>query len=69
VALDQGGAMRRAHRAVHRALWPALLVLVALGLAMALWLRPPPKEVTSDQKTVISRLSSDYWSLITGHRP
>jgi len=59
--------MRRAHRAVHRALWPALLVLVALGLAMALWLRPPPKEVTSDQKPVTSSLASDYWLLITGY--
>jgi hypothetical protein len=61
--------MRRAHRAIHRALWPALLVLVAIGLAMALWLRPPPKEVTSGQKTVITRLSSGDWSLITGHWP
>jgi hypothetical protein len=61
--------MRRTHRVVHRALWPALLVLVALGLVLALWLRPPPKEVTSDQKTAISRLFSDHWSLITGQRP
>jgi len=59
--------MRRAHRAVHRALWPALLVLVAIGLALALWLRPPPKEVTSDQRAVIRGASSDHWSLITGH--
>jgi hypothetical protein len=59
--------MRRAHRAVHRALWPALLVLVAFGLAMALWLRPPPKEVTSDRKPVTSSLASDYWSLIAGY--
>jgi hypothetical protein len=35
--------MRRAHRTVHRALWPVLAVLVMLGLATALWLRPPPK--------------------------
>jgi hypothetical protein len=35
--------MRRAHRTVHRALWPVLAVLVMLGLAAALWLRPPPK--------------------------
>jgi hypothetical protein len=35
--------MRRAHRSAHRALWPALAVLVLCGFAMALWLRPPPK--------------------------
>jgi hypothetical protein len=59
--------MRRAHRSVHRALWPVLAVLVMFGVAMALWLRPPPKAVTSDQKSVI-RSASDHWSLITGHR-
>jgi len=35
--------MRRSHRSVHRALWPVLAFAVALGLAMALVLRPPPK--------------------------
>jgi hypothetical protein len=35
--------MRRAHRKVHRALWPVLAVLVMLGVSMALVLRPPPK--------------------------
>src|SRR5712692_3755971 len=35
--------MRRSHRSVHRALWPVLALAVALGLAMALVLRPPPK--------------------------
>jgi hypothetical protein len=35
--------MRRAHRSVHRALWPALGLAVMFGLAMALWLRPPPQ--------------------------
>jgi hypothetical protein len=35
--------MRRAHRSVHRALWPVLALAVGLGVAMALWLRPPPK--------------------------
>jgi hypothetical protein len=58
--------MRRAHRAVHRALWPALALLVIFGVAMALLLRPP-KSVTSDQKSVIRTVSSDHWSLITGH--
>jgi hypothetical protein len=59
--------MRRAHRTIHRVLWPVLAVLVLCGLAAALLLRPPPKSVTSDQKTVTSRLSSGDWSLITGH--
>jgi hypothetical protein len=58
--------MRRAHRTVHRHLWPILAVLVLLGLAAALWLRPP-KAVTSDQRSVNSKLSSDHWPLITGH--
>jgi hypothetical protein len=35
--------MKRAHRSVHRALWPVLAVAVAFGLAMALVLRPPPE--------------------------
>jgi hypothetical protein len=34
--------MRRSHRSAHRALWPVLALLVALGFAMALALRPPP---------------------------
>jgi hypothetical protein len=36
--------MRRAHRLVHRILWPALIVAVALGFTLALALRPPPDE-------------------------
>jgi hypothetical protein len=28
---------------VHRAIWPALFVVVTLGLTCALVLRPPPK--------------------------
>jgi hypothetical protein len=35
--------MRRSHRSVHRALWPVLALAVMFGLAMALWLRPPPE--------------------------
>jgi hypothetical protein len=58
--------MRRAHRSVHRALWPALALLVMFGVAMALWLRPPPS-VISDQKPATSRVASDHWSLTTGH--
>jgi hypothetical protein len=34
--------MRRAHRSVHRALWPVLALAVAFAFAMALVLRPPP---------------------------
>jgi len=33
--------MTRKHRSVHRLLWPALALTVALGFAMALYLRPP----------------------------
>jgi hypothetical protein len=57
--------MRRAHRTVHRALWPLLAVLVLLGLAAALWFRPEPG--VSDQKSVIRTVPSDYWLLITDH--
>jgi hypothetical protein len=35
--------MTRAHRSVHRALWPVLTFVVALGLGLALMLRPPPE--------------------------
>jgi hypothetical protein len=34
--------MRRSQRSVHRALWPILALAVALGLTLALALRPPP---------------------------
>jgi hypothetical protein len=34
--------MKRSHRSVHRALWPVLVLAVALGFALALGLRPPP---------------------------
>jgi len=34
--------MTRSQRSVHRILWPVLASAVALGLAMALTLRPPP---------------------------
>jgi hypothetical protein len=36
--------MTRGHRAVHRLLWPVLAVIVALGVTMALALRPPPEQ-------------------------
>jgi hypothetical protein len=36
--------MTRAHRSVHRALWPVLTFAVALGLVLALTLRPPPED-------------------------
>jgi hypothetical protein len=34
--------MRRSHRSAHRALWPALALMVGLGLTLALLLRAPP---------------------------
>jgi hypothetical protein len=34
--------MTRSHRFVHRILWPAFTVAVALILALALYLRAPP---------------------------
>ena len=36
--------MTRTHRLLHRIVWPILAVLVALGVALALWLRPPPEQ-------------------------
>ena len=39
--------MTRGHRALHRMLWPALAVIVALGFTMALVLRPPPEHAES----------------------
>jgi hypothetical protein len=32
----------RTHRSLHHIVWPILAVLVALGVLLALWLRPPP---------------------------
>jgi hypothetical protein len=34
--------MRRGHRLVHRRLWPILAVMVGIGFALALSLRPAP---------------------------
>jgi len=36
--------MTRTHRLIHSALWPALIIIVALGFTLALALRPPPAE-------------------------
>jgi len=36
--------MTRTHRSLHRIVWPILALLVALGVVLALWLRPPPKD-------------------------
>ena len=35
--------MTRGHRAVHRAVWPALALIVGIGFSLALVLRPPPE--------------------------
>jgi hypothetical protein len=34
--------MKRRHRTAHRKFWPALALLVGVGLAMALVMRAPP---------------------------
>jgi hypothetical protein len=34
--------MTRSHRFVHRVLWPALALTIALGIALALILHVPP---------------------------
>jgi hypothetical protein len=47
--------MRRAHRSVHRLLWPVLALVVALGLAMALILRPPEAKATGTAATAGAR--------------
>jgi hypothetical protein len=33
--------MTRKHRSVHRLLWPALALTLAIGFALSLYLRPP----------------------------
>ena len=35
--------MTRAHRSLHRIIWPILALLILLGVALALWRRPPPE--------------------------
>jgi hypothetical protein len=34
--------MKRRHRSMHRMLWPALALLVGLGLTLSLMMRAPP---------------------------
>jgi hypothetical protein len=41
--------MTRTHRRIHRALWPALALLVAVGFTLALALRPPPEPPATEQ--------------------
>jgi hypothetical protein len=33
--------MTRKHRSVHRVLWPALALTLAIGFALSIYLRPP----------------------------
>jgi hypothetical protein len=41
--------MQRAHRSVHRMLWPVLAAVVALLFASALILRAPPEEAAQGE--------------------
>ncbi len=41
--------MTRSHRSLHRIVWPVLAVVVAIGFAMALTLRPPPEHAPAAQ--------------------
>jgi len=43
--------MTRNQRLVHRMLWPVLAAVLALGVGMALWLRPPPEPPAQTQET------------------
>jgi hypothetical protein len=44
--------MTRTHRALHRVIWPILAVLAALGVVLALWLRPPPDHAAAPAVTL-----------------
>lgn len=49
--------MTRGHRKIHRMLWLALAVIVALGFTLALALRPPPEPpADSAPKTRVNAL-------------
>ncbi len=39
--------MTRTHRALHRIVWPIIALLAALGVVLALWLRPPPDQAAA----------------------
>jgi hypothetical protein len=39
--------MTRTHRALHRIVWPIIAVLAAIGVLLALWLRPPPDQAAA----------------------
>ena len=43
--------MTRSHRLAHRLIWPALAIVLALGLTMALVLRPPPDPPAAGTKS------------------
>jgi hypothetical protein len=47
--------MTRAHRFVHRLVWPVLALATLFGLVMALALRPPPEKPVPDEPTETRR--------------
>ena len=44
--------MTRAHRSLHRIIWPILATLVVAGVVLALWLRPPPEDDDDDPQGI-----------------
>jgi hypothetical protein len=44
--------MKRAHRTLHRLVWPALALLIGFGLTLALVLRAPPPPVAVERQPV-----------------
>jgi len=58
--------MTRTHRRIHRVLWPALALAVALGFTLALVLRPPPEAqpVGRNSEAYSAMASSDRFGAI-----
>ena len=49
--------MTRMHRSLHRIVWPIVALLVVLGVALALWLRPPPQQAGAEGAQAQERLA------------